>query len=195
MSLPPIRIDGPTLPSRPAPITFDSPSFGSSSSFGGMLTNAMSAAAPATAAPAATAAATPTAALPATTAPATTSAAATSGDQTFPQAAPGTYAHLSGDLDSNPELLQRLEALAAKRGQHFNITSGGRSFAEQQRLWDGRGSNPYPVARPGTSRHETGRAADVTIGGRAIQDVISAADLRAAGLAPLAGDAVHVELP
>jgi uncharacterized protein YcbK (DUF882 family) len=110
-------------------------------------------------------------------------------------APPGTYPHLSGDLDANPELLQKLEALAAQRGEHFNITSGGRSFAEQQRLWNGRGSNPYPVAQPGTSRHETGRAADVTIGGRAIQTVIGADELRAAGLAPLAGDAVHVELP
>jgi uncharacterized protein YcbK (DUF882 family) len=111
------------------------------------------------------------------------------------QAVPGTYPHLSGDLDANPELLSRLEALAAQRGEHFTITSGGRSFAEQQRLWDARGSNPYPVARPGTSRHETGRAADVLIGGRAIQDVIGAAELQAAGLSPLAGDAVHVELP
>jgi hypothetical protein len=110
-------------------------------------------------------------------------------------AAPGTYPHLSGDLDANPELLARLEALAAQRGEHFNITSGGRSFAEQQRLWNARGSNPYPVAQPGTSRHETGRAADVTIGGRAIQTVIGADELRAAGLAPLSGDAVHVELP
>jgi len=70
-----------------------------------------------------------------------------------------------------------------------------RTYAEQMRLWNGRGSNPYPVARPGTSRHETGRAADVTIGGRDIQSVISAAELRAAGLNPLAGDSVHVELP
>jgi hypothetical protein len=111
------------------------------------------------------------------------------------QAPPGTYPHLSGDLDANPELLQRLETLAAQRGEHFTITSGGRSYAEQKRLWDARGSNPYPVAAPGTSRHETGRAADVVIGGRAIQDVISEAELRAAGLNPLAGDAVHVELP
>ncbi|MEA2479149.1 MAG: D-alanyl-D-alanine carboxypeptidase [Thermoleophilaceae bacterium] len=110
-------------------------------------------------------------------------------------AAPGTYPHLSGDLDCSPELLTRLEALAEKRGQHFTITSGGRSYAEQLRLWNQRGSNPYPVARPGTSRHESGRAADVTIGGQAIQTVIPAAELRAAGLAPLAGDAVHVELP
>jgi D-alanyl-D-alanine carboxypeptidase len=113
-----------------------------------------------------------------------------------PTTAPaGTYPHLDGDLDANPELLRRLEALAAKRGEHFHITSGLRTYAEQLRLWNNRGSNPYPVARPGTSRHETGRAADVTIGGRDIQSVISASELRAAGLNPLAGDSVHVELP
>ena len=114
-----------------------------------------------------------------------------------PQAAapPGTYPHLDGDLDANPELLRRLEALAAKRGEHFHITSGLRTYAEQMRLWNSRGSNPYPVARPGTSRHESGRAADVTINGRDIQSVISASELRAAGLNPLAGDSVHVELP
>jgi hypothetical protein len=110
-------------------------------------------------------------------------------------AAAGTYPHLSGDLDANPELLRRLEALAAKRGEQFRITSGLRTYAEQMRLWNGRGSNPYPVARPGTSRHESGRAADVMIGGRDIQSVISASELRAAGLNPLAGDSVHVELP
>jgi uncharacterized protein YcbK (DUF882 family) len=117
------------------------------------------------------------------------------GAQTFTAAPAGTYPHLDGDLDANPELLARLDALAAQRGEHFHITSGGRSYAEQERLWNARGSNPYPVAHPGSSRHETGRAADVTIGGRAIQDVIGAQELQAAGLSPLAGDAVHVELP
>jgi hypothetical protein len=51
------------------------------------------------------------------------------------------------------------------------------------------------VARPGTSSHETGNAADVTIEGRPIQDVIPRAQLVAAGLAPLPGDAVHIDLP
>jgi LAS superfamily LD-carboxypeptidase LdcB len=113
----------------------------------------------------------------------------------MPKAAPGTYPHLTGDLDASPELLGKLEALAAKRGQKFHVTSGHRSIEEQQRLWDNRHSNPFPVARPGTSRHQSGRASDVTIGGQPIQNVISAAELRAAGIAPLAGDAVHVELP
>jgi hypothetical protein len=110
-------------------------------------------------------------------------------------AAPGSYPHLDGDLDANPELLRRLEALAAKRGEHFHINSGLRTYAEQMRLWNSRGSNPYPVARPGTSRHETGRAADVTINGRDIQSVIPDAELLAAGIRPLKGDSVHVELP
>ena len=109
--------------------------------------------------------------------------------------ASSSYAHLDGDTDCRPELLAKLEALAERKGMNFHITSGLRTIAEQQQLWNDRGSNPFPVARPGTSRHQSGRAADVTIGGRPIQDVISADELRAAGLNPLAGDAVHVELP
>jgi D-alanyl-D-alanine carboxypeptidase len=111
------------------------------------------------------------------------------------QAAPGTYPHLDGDLDASPEILQKLEALAAKKGMKFHINSGHRSIEEQQRLWDNRANNPLPVAPPGKSRHQSGRACDVSIGGRPIQAVISAAEIRAAGLVPLAGDAPHVELP
>jgi D-alanyl-D-alanine carboxypeptidase len=107
----------------------------------------------------------------------------------------GTYPHLTGDLDANPELLARLERLAAARGETWEVTSGLRTTAEQQRLWDNRASNPFPVARPGTSRHEHGNAADVTIGGRPIQDVVPRDELVRAGISPLAGDAVHVELP
>jgi D-alanyl-D-alanine carboxypeptidase len=117
------------------------------------------------------------------------------GTPTATAAPTGTYPHLRGDLDANPELLARLERLAAERGETWMVTSGLRTTAEQQRLWDDRGSNPYPVARPGTSRHEHGNAADVTINGRAIQDVVPSADLVRAGISPLAGDAVHVELP
>ena len=106
----------------------------------------------------------------------------------------GTYPHLKGDLDANPELLGRLERLAAARGETWTITSGLRTHAEQQRLWDQRASNPFPVARPGSSIHEQGDSADVTVGGRPIQEVVSRADLVQAGLNPLAGDAVHVDL-
>lgn len=51
-------------------------------------------------------------------------------------------------------------------GAHYGlgmprISSGNRTREEQERLWAGRHSNPYPVAKPGTSRHEGGRAFDL----------------------------------
>ena len=46
-------------------------------------------------------------------------------------------------------------------GRPVPITSGWRSPAAQQALWDRRATNPYPVARPGTSSHERGTAIDV----------------------------------
>jgi LAS superfamily LD-carboxypeptidase LdcB len=123
----------------------------------------------------------------------TTSFAATL-EQAQAPAATGSYPHLSGDLDSNPELLRRLESLAAQRGESWKVTSGLRTVAEQQVLWDNRHTNPFPVARPGTSNHQHGNSADVTINGRPIQDVVSAAELLRAGIRPLEGDAVHVDL-
>ena len=142
-------------------------------------------------------AAPPPAPAPAVQAP-TTSFAATLAQAQAPaaaqQAAPGSYPHLSGDLDANPELLRRLETLAAQRGEQWKITSGHRTTAEQQALWDARATNPFPVARPGTSIHEQGNSADVTVNGRPIQDVVPAAELIRAGVKPLAGDAVHVNL-
>ena len=76
-------------------------------------------------------------------------------------------------------MLRRLDRLAAARGEQWTVTSGLRTDAEQAALYADRASNPYPVAKPGTS----------------IQDVIGASELRAAGLEPLVGDAVHVQLP
>lgn len=54
----------------------------------------------------------------------------------------------------------KLETTAAKRGIGMIITSGRRSRAKQQALWDARASNRYPVARPGYSDHEKGIAFD-----------------------------------
>jgi hypothetical protein len=41
------------------------------------------------------------------------------------------------------------------------VTSVRRSKSEQLRLWNTRHTNPYPVAPPGHSYHEYGRAFDV----------------------------------
>jgi hypothetical protein len=49
-------------------------------------------------------------------------------------------------------------------GEPVPIASGVRSGEQQQALWDGRASNPYPVAKPGSSRHEQGLAVDVPRG-------------------------------
>lgn len=41
------------------------------------------------------------------------------------------------------------------------VTSTYRSYSDQLKLWLNRSSNPYPVAPPGRSYHELGRAFDV----------------------------------
>lgn len=46
-------------------------------------------------------------------------------------------------------------------GEPIIVNSGFRSFADQQRLYNNRANNPYPVAKPGTSAHETGLALDI----------------------------------
>lgn len=43
----------------------------------------------------------------------------------------------------------------------LQITSVRRSRTEQLRLWRTRHNNPFPVAPPGTSKHELGRAFDL----------------------------------
>lgn len=46
-------------------------------------------------------------------------------------------------------------------GKELPIVSGRRTTEQQRELYEKRGSNPYPVAAPGTSRHETGDAIDI----------------------------------
>lgn len=60
-----------------------------------------------------------------------------------------------------PELVAALARAEALLGGPVPVTSGYRSPAAQQALWAARAANPYPVARPGTSAHERGRAVDV----------------------------------
>lgn len=61
----------------------------------------------------------------------------------------------------DPQMVTAISRAEALLGERVPITSGWRSRADQQRLWDQRFQNPYPVARPGTSRHEQGLAIDV----------------------------------
>lgn len=44
----------------------------------------------------------------------------------------------------------------------LRVTSTYRSWTDQLQLWLNRANNPYPVARPGTSWHQYGRAFDLS---------------------------------
>jgi hypothetical protein len=61
-----------------------------------------------------------------------------------------------------PAMLAALARADGLLGHPVPVVSGLRTRAEQQALWDRRHTNPYPVARPGTSDHERGLAVDVS---------------------------------
>jgi uncharacterized protein YcbK (DUF882 family) len=52
--------------------------------------------------------------------------------------------------------------LALASPQRVQVTSTYRSYSEQLQLWRNRSSNPYPVAPPGRSWHQYGRAFDLS---------------------------------
>jgi hypothetical protein len=67
----------------------------------------------------------------------------------------------SGVEGLTPEMAAAVARAGALAGAPVPISSGWRSRAQQAALWAARHTNPYPVARPGTSRHELGLAIDV----------------------------------
>ncbi len=113
----------------------------------------------------------------------------------------GISKHLLAGVNS--ELARRVRNMAAAlsaRGIEIRITSGKRSTERQAALYANRASNPYPVARPGTSKHELGLAVDlVPTGARsssisaAIGEAGEAQGLRWGGRFSKP-DAVHFEL-
>jgi len=60
-----------------------------------------------------------------------------------------------------PAMLAALARADGLLGRPVPVASGLRTRAEQEALWERRHTNPYPVARPGTSDHERGLAVDV----------------------------------
>ena len=88
-----------------------------------------------------------------------------------------------------PQVLRAL-AWARSHGWTGAVSSGFRSRAKQQELWNNRASNPFPVAPPGTSNHESGQAVDVTDVEGFKRAMLSApANARLRWFGP--GDAVH----
>jgi len=69
----------------------------------------------------------------------------------------------SSDQGLAPAMRAALEQARAVLGTPVPVTSGFRSRAKQAALYANRGANPYPVAVPGTSRHELGLAVDVPL--------------------------------
>jgi D-alanyl-D-alanine carboxypeptidase len=60
-----------------------------------------------------------------------------------------------------PAMQAALDRASIALGTRVPVTSGFRSRAQQTALYANRAANPYPVAVPGTSRHELGLAVDV----------------------------------
>lgn len=60
-----------------------------------------------------------------------------------------------------PAMLAALERADELLGETVPVTSGYRSPERQRELWEQRHTNPFPVAPPGSSRHERGLAVDV----------------------------------
>ncbi len=104
---------------------------------------------------------------------------------------------LDGDISGlKPELVSRLIAAAKKLGGRISVTSGFRSRAEQQRLYDlYRSGQGNLAAAPGTSKHESGAAADVQFNGSSLGSTAEGrAAAQAAGLAfTVSGEPWHVE--
>jgi len=61
-----------------------------------------------------------------------------------------------------PQLSPWADRLVALAGGRVRVTSTYRSWTEQYKLWNNRANNPYPVAPPGRSYHQLGRAFDLT---------------------------------
>ena len=91
---------------------------------------------------------------------------------------------LKGDL--NDRLEQAKDAYRKQYGKEMPVTSGFRTYDQQAALASK--PNKYPVAKPGTSAHETGDAVD-------IDPSVPADFLKQYGLhRPFANDAVHVQV-
>lgn len=86
-----------------------------------------------------------------------------------------------------------LVAYARWMGLDPRVTSTVRTRAEQEALYAKalRGENPYPVARPGTSRHERGLAIDLVSRDNAALGKV----WNAVGGRWSPQDAVHFEIP
>jgi hypothetical protein len=65
-----------------------------------------------------------------------------------------------------PKLAKKIDKMGRRRKRYIWMGEGWRTRARQEELWReyvNRGYSPPTVARPGTSNHETGWAADISV--------------------------------
>ena len=89
----------------------------------------------------------------------------------------------------DPRILRALSAAEVRVGRAITIVSGYRSREEQAALWARRASNPFPVAEPGSSKHEHGLAVDLSLADAALVESLGVGLCR-----PYPHDPVHLEL-
>jgi hypothetical protein len=114
------------------------------------------------------------------------------------------YPFLHVDADTRPckpPVMRALNAVGRRLKRHLRIREGWRTRDQQQAFWEAfedRGYRPPLVARPGTSNHETGDAADVGVlpSGENLGSYGGARQaMRAEGLClPVPGEPWHVEI-
>lgn len=74
-------------------------------------------------------------------------------------------ANLKGMRPEVLESLTRLQQMVEDAGGRLRVNSAFRTREDQERLYANRARNKYPVARPGTSKHESGLALDLQADG------------------------------
>jgi hypothetical protein len=88
------------------------------------------------------------------------------------------------------EALNRAEQMAARNGVKIQVSSGFRTHAEQARLY-AELHGKSPVAKPGTSSHESGLAIDVKNFQQAKPYLVAAGFVHGDGRGQIAGDPWH----
>lgn len=95
-------------------------------------------------------------------------------------------------LGLRPDVIDNFEKMISEYGKPVQINSAYRSFEEQKKQWDNRGSNSNKVARPGTSRHESGKALDLNSSDVAALKTLGLLDKY--GFNTIDGDPPHIQM-
>ena len=121
-----------------------------------------------------------------------------SGASSSPVSSAEVKKYVTGDVQGlKPDLLNKLAQLGKPMGGKGNVLSGFRARSEQEALYqkylNGTGNL---AAKPGTSNHEGGNAADAYINGKALRDDPKAAAIaKKLGLTfPVSSESWHVEV-